>query len=132
MKFAIMLNSSNYTTSAYRCLQFCKAILATENEIVRLFFYQDGVYNSSKKPSLSQKENSLQEEWKVFLTESRLDNVVCISSALKRGVIKRTDDISLNSQGTRFTLEKPWVLSGLGQLHDAIQVSDRLICFGGD
>jgi len=29
-------------------------------------------------------------------------------------------------------LPKPWELSGLGQLHEAAQVADRLVCFGGD
>ncbi|PBQ03444.1 sulfurtransferase TusD, partial [Pseudomonas congelans] len=28
-------------------------------------------------------------------------------------------------------LREPWELSGLGQLHDAVQSADRLICFGG-
>ncbi|MBL0952683.1 MAG: sulfurtransferase TusD, partial [Pseudomonas sp.] len=28
-------------------------------------------------------------------------------------------------------LEAPWELSGLGQLHEAAQQADRLICFGG-
>ena len=27
--------------------------------------------------------------------------------------------------------QAPWELSGLGQLHDAAQAADRLICFGG-
>ena len=29
-------------------------------------------------------------------------------------------------------LGAPWELSGLGQLHEAAQSADRLICFGGD
>ncbi|MBF2963307.1 sulfurtransferase TusD, partial [Pseudomonas aeruginosa] len=29
-------------------------------------------------------------------------------------------------------LGAPWELSGLGQLHEAAQSADRLVCFGGD
>ncbi len=34
-------------------------------------------------------------------------------------------------QRSAVNLEAPWELSGLGQLHDATQAADRLICFGG-
>jgi tRNA 2-thiouridine synthesizing protein D len=34
-------------------------------------------------------------------------------------------------QRTSVSIEAPWELSGLGQLHDAVQAADRLICFGG-
>jgi len=29
-------------------------------------------------------------------------------------------------------LQAPWDLSGLGQLHEAAQLADRLVCFGGN
>jgi tRNA 2-thiouridine synthesizing protein D len=34
-------------------------------------------------------------------------------------------------QRSAVNIEAPWALSGLGQLHDAVQAADRLICFGG-
>jgi Uncharacterized conserved protein involved in intracellular sulfur reduction len=56
--------------------------------------------------------------------------VVCIAAALRRGVL---DDAEASRyQRPAVNLPKPWELSGLGQLHEAAQTADRLVCFGGD
>jgi sulfur relay (sulfurtransferase) complex TusBCD TusD component (DsrE family) len=47
MKFAIALFSAAHAPSSRRALLFAQAALAGGHEIVRLFFYQDGVYNAS-------------------------------------------------------------------------------------
>lgn len=47
MKFAIALYSAAHAPSSRRALLFAQAALAGGHEIVRLFFYQDGVYSAS-------------------------------------------------------------------------------------
>ncbi|MQU29743.1 sulfurtransferase TusD, partial [Pseudomonas helleri] len=44
MKFAIALYSAAHAPSSRRALRFAEAALASGHEIVRLFFYQDGVH----------------------------------------------------------------------------------------
>ncbi|MNR63986.1 putative sulfurtransferase DsrE [compost metagenome] len=55
--------------------------------------------------------------------------MVCIAAALRRGVLNEEE--AQRYQRSAASVEAPWALSGLGQLHDAIQDADRLICFGG-
>ena len=47
MKFAIALYSAAHAPSSRRALRFAEAALAGGHEIVRLFFYQDGVHSAS-------------------------------------------------------------------------------------
>ena len=129
MKFAIALFSAAHAPSSRRALLFAQAALAGGHEIVRLFFYQDGVYNAANSIVTPQDEQDLPREWREFIEQHQLDGVVCIAAALRRGVLNA--DEAQRYQRTAVNVEAPWELSGLGQLHDAVQAADRLICFGG-
>ncbi len=129
MKFAIALFSAAHAPSSRRALLFAQAALAGGHEIVRLFFYQDGVYNAANSIVTPQDEQNLPREWRDFVEQHQLDGVVCIAAALRRGVLN--SDEAQRYQRTAVSVEAPWELSGLGQLHDAVQAADRLICFGG-
>ncbi len=129
MKFAIALFSAAHAPSSRRALLFAQAALAGGHEIVRLFFYQDGVYNAANSIVTPQDEQDMPREWREFIEQHQLDGVVCIAAALRRGVLNA--DEAQRYQRTAVSVEAPWELSGLGQLHDAVQAADRLICFGG-
>lgn len=129
MKFAIALFSAAHAPSSRRALLFAQAALAGGHEIVRLFFYQDGVYNASASVVTPQDEQDLPQQWRTFVSDHQLDGVVCIAAALRRGVLNGEE--AQRYQRSAVSVEAPWALSGLGQLHDAIQDADRLICFGG-
>ncbi len=129
MKFAIALFSAPHSPASRRALRFAEAALAGGHEIVRLFFYQDGVHSASANTVAPQDELDTATEWSRFIAAKQLDGVVCIAAALRRGVLdareaERHDRPAAN-------LAKGWELSGLGQLHEAAQQADRLICFGG-
>ncbi|MFA7943192.1 sulfurtransferase complex subunit TusD [Pseudomonas brenneri] len=129
MKFAIALFSAAHAPSSRRALQFAQAALACGHEIVRLFFYQDGVYSASNSVVTPQDEQDIAQQWRAFISEHQLDGVVCIAAALRRGVLNNEE--ASRYQRSAVNIDAPWALSGLGQLHDAIQDADRLICFGG-
>ena len=129
MKFAIALFSAAHAPSSRRALLFAQAALAGGHEIVRLFFYQDGVYSASNNIVAPQDEQDIARQWREFVSQHQLDGVVCIAAALRRGVLNAEE--AARYQRSAINLEAPWALSGLGQLHDAIQDADRLICFGG-
>ncbi|WP_434603751.1 sulfurtransferase complex subunit TusD [Pseudomonas sp. Z1-14] len=129
MKFAIALFSAAHAPSSRRALLFAQAALAGGHEIVRLFFYQDGVYNADNSIVTPQDEQDLPRQWRTFVSDHQLDGVVCIAAALRRGVLNAEE--AQRYQRSAISVEAPWALSGLGQLHDAIQDADRLICFGG-
>ncbi|NMX68344.1 sulfurtransferase complex subunit TusD [Pseudomonas sp. WS 5111] len=129
MKFAIALFSAAHAPSSRRALQFAQAVLAGGHEIVRLFFYQDGVYSAANSVVAPQDEQDIAQQWSAFVSKHQLDGVVCIAAALRRGVLNAEE--AARYQRSAVNLDAPWALSGLGQLHDAIQDADRLICFGG-
>ena len=129
MKFAIAIFSAAHEPSSRRALLFAQAVLAGGHEIVRLFFYQEGVHIASDNIVTPQDEQDLPRQWREFVTLNQLDGVVCIAAALRRGVLNEEE--AQRYQRPAANVSAPWELSGLGQLHDAVQAADRLICFGG-
>ncbi|WP_437880827.1 sulfurtransferase complex subunit TusD [Pseudomonas sp. LRF_L74] len=129
MKFAIALFAPPHAPASRRALRFAQAALAGGHELVRLFFYQDGVHNASGNTVSEQGTLDVAAEWRAFIEANRLDAVVCIAAALKRGVLDA--DEAARYQRPAANVQAPWTLSGLGQLHEANQLADRLICFGG-
>ncbi|WP_287813615.1 sulfurtransferase complex subunit TusD [Pseudomonas sp.] len=129
MKFAIAVFSPAHAPSSRRALRFAEAALAGGHEIVRLFFYQDGVHSASGNVVAPQDETDIAAQWRTFITEQQLDAVVCIAAALRRGVLNEEEAQRWNRPAAN--LPAPWELSGLGQLHEAAQLADRLVTFGG-
>ncbi|MDH3431037.1 MAG: sulfurtransferase complex subunit TusD [Gammaproteobacteria bacterium] len=118
MKFAILINEGPFThqasDSAYR---FTAAALNRGHEIYRVFFYNDGVYNSNKLSSPQTDDRNLVSLWAKLGKEHGIDLVVCVAAALRRGI---KDEV----------LEDGFRISGLGQLVEAGIQADRLIVFG--
>lgn len=129
MKFAIALFSPAHAPSSRRALRFAQAALAGGHEIVRLFFYQEGVHSASSNVVVAQDELDLAREWREWVQTQQLDAVVCIAAALRRGVLNAEE--AQRYLRPAANLVAPWELSGLGQLHEATQLADRLVCFGG-
>jgi tRNA 2-thiouridine synthesizing protein D len=129
MKFAIALFAPSHAPSSRRALRFAQAALDGGHEIARLFFYQDGVHSAAANVVSPQDELNLAGEWREFVQQHRLDAVVCIAAALRRGVLNAEEARRYDKPAAN--LEAPWELSGLGQLHEAAQMADRLVCFGG-
>ncbi|MDD1507618.1 sulfurtransferase complex subunit TusD [Pseudomonas sp. CNPSo 3701] len=130
MKFAIALFSPPSAPSSRRALRFAEAALQSGHEISRLFFYADGVYSASGNIVSPQDETDVARQWRELVASNGLDGVVCIAAALRRGVLDEQEARRYEREAAN--LPAPWVLSGLGQLHEAAQEADRLICFGGD
>lgn len=130
MKFVIALFSPPHSPAARRALRFAEAALAGGHEITRLFFYQDGVHSASANTVASQDELDVAASWTRFVADHQLDGVVCIAAALRRGVLNLEEANRYSRPAAN--LQAPWELSGLGQLHEAAQLADRLVCFGGN
>ena len=129
MKFAIALFSPAHSPASRRALRFAEAALASGHEIVRLFLYQDGVHSASANIVAAQDELNVTEQWSQFIARHGLDGVVCIAAGLRRGVLDERE--AKRYQRPAANLQAGWELSGLGQLHEASQQADRLVCFGG-
>ncbi len=118
MKFGIMVNEGPFThqasDTAYR---FAVAALEKGHEILRVFFYHDGVNNSNKLSEPQSDDRNLVKLWSDLGQKHDLELVVCVAAALRRGI---KDE--LLADGFR--------ISGLGQLIEAGIEADRLVVFG--
>jgi len=118
MKFGIVVNEGPYQHQASdTAYLFAKAAIAGGHEVWRVFFYHDGVNNSSKLTEPPQDDRHIVNRWAKLNEEHKVDLVVCVAAALRRGI----KDENL-AQGFR--------ISGLGQLTEAGIKCDRLVTFG--
>ena len=118
MKFGILVNEGPFTHQASdTAYLFTKAALEKGHEIVRVFFYHDGVNNANKLSEPQSDDRNLVALWSRLAEEHDIDLVVCVAAALRRGI---KDEI----------LAPGFRISGLGQLIEAGILSDRLMVFG--
>ncbi|OQW77965.1 MAG: sulfurtransferase TusD [Proteobacteria bacterium ST_bin11] len=129
MKYAVQVNASPYASdaglSAYR---FVHAALAAQHQILRVFFYKEGIYHAFRYANPPEDEVSITRDWSQLAEQHDLDLVVCISAAQRRGLLcldeaarqgKHDDD---TAPGFR--------IAGLGQWLEATRLADRSIVFG--
>ncbi len=93
------------------------AALAKGHEIQRVFFYHDGVNNATRLTEPPQDDRHVVNRWSALAAEHKVDLVVCVAAALRRGI---KDEV----------LAPGFRISGLGQLVDSGIKADRLITFG--
>jgi tRNA 2-thiouridine synthesizing protein D len=129
VKFSIVIYAAPYSTeSAATALRFAESLIQEGHELYRLFFFGDGVHNASKFTVVAQDEINLQLQWSKLIEEHDIDSVICVSSALRRGVLDQTE-ADRHELGIASAYESSEV-AGLGQLIDASLHSDRVVNFG--
>ena len=118
MKIGLMVSEGPYTHQASdTAWLFARAALAGGHQILRVFFYHDGVNNASSLTEPPQDDRNIVNRWSKLAEEHKIDLVVCVAAALRRGI----KDENL-AAGFR--------ISGLGQLADVGIKADRLVVFG--
>ncbi|HSG60410.1 MAG TPA: sulfurtransferase complex subunit TusD [Pseudomonadales bacterium] len=129
MNATLVIYSAPITSRApYQALAFARAWLATGHTIERVFFYADGVFTGAASSAPPRDEFDAHREWQQMALAHNLDLVLCISAALRRGVID-------THEATRFqrpvhNLGDGFRLGGLGELVEATLRSDRTVSFG--
>lgn len=130
MKFAIVIRSGPLSSEGSRsALRFARALLARGHQLERVFFHGDGTYNAQAMTVPPQDEDDLTEAWAELGRAQQLDLVICVASALKRGILDSGEAERYDKDTASARPE--FVVSGLGQLTDAALNVDRLVTFGG-
>ena len=129
MKFGILINEGPYTHQASdSAYQFTKAALEKGHEIYRVFFYHDGVNNGTRLSVPPQDERNIQTNWTELAEQHKLDLVVCVAAAQRRGIL---DESEAKRAGKNADNIAPgFRISGLGQLIETGIESDRVVAFG--
>ncbi|MBI3434028.1 MAG: sulfurtransferase complex subunit TusD [Proteobacteria bacterium] len=129
MKLGILVNEGPYTHQASdTAYHFTKAALEKGHEIFRVFFYHDGVNNGTRFTVPPQDDRNLQKAWSELAAKAKLDLVVCIAAAQRRGILD-TGEAKRHGKDSD-NLAPGFRISGLGQLVEAGIVADRLVTFG--
>lgn len=130
MRFAIQINASPYHSDAGDCAyRFINAALAAGHEIVRVFFYFDGIYHALRFALPPADETQITASWSELAAQHGIDLVVCISAAQRRGLL--SEEEARRQQKTDNDLAPGFRISGLGQWVEATLQADRFIVFGG-
>lgn len=129
MKFAVQLNASPYAGNAgLNAYRFIQAALLAEHQVLRVFFYKEGVYHAFRYASPPEDETQISRDWSQLAEQYGLDLVVCISAAQRRGLL------CLDEAGRQGKLDDDvapgFRIAGLGQWLEATLLADRCIVFG--
>ena len=129
MKLSIQINEGPYqhqaSDSAY---MFTKAALEKGHEIFRVFFYHDGVGNGTRLTTPPQDDRHIVNRWADLGKEYKLDMVVCVAAAQRRGIVDEGEAERNKKDATN--IQPQFRISGLGKLIEAAVQSERLVVFG--
>ena len=118
MNIGILVNEGPYTHEASdSAYHFCRAALAAGHQILRVFFYHDGVNNATRLTEPPQDDRNIVNRWSKLAAEHKVDLVVCVAAALRRGI--RDENLATGFR-----------ISGLGQLIETSIQADRMVTFG--
>lgn len=129
MKYAIQVNASPYAAqSGWAALHFVDALLTAGHQVVRIFFYGEGIYQALRHVLPPEDEINPVKEWSRLANQYSLDLVVCISAAQRRGLL--CDDEALrHGLPAGVSLAEGFRIAGLGQWLEASLQADRCITF---
>lgn len=129
MKISLIIHGSPYSSqSAVSALAFSKAAVTSGHEIYQVFFYHDGVFNSTALSIPAQDEKFPGQLWAEFAIHKNIKLVSCISSASRRGLQNKAE--AQRHELKSDNLNAAYEISGLGELVAASLVCDRTVTFG--
>ena len=129
MKFGILINEGPYPHQASdTAYHFTAAALQSGHDIVRVFFYHDGVNNGTSLSIPPQDDRNIAARWTALAKQHDLDLVLCVAAAQRRGLLD--EDESKRAGKATSNMAEGFNISGLGQLIDAGIQADRLLVFG--
>lgn len=129
MKLALLVNEGPYQhQSSDSAFQFAKAALAAGHEVIRVFFYHDGVYNGTRLATPPQDDRQVQQRWSDLAKEKEIDLVLCVAACQRRGLVDEGERDRNGKDATN--IADGFRISGLGQLIEVGIEADRLVTFG--
>jgi tRNA 2-thiouridine synthesizing protein D len=129
MKFAILVNEGPYTHQASdSAWHFTEAALRAGHDIVRVFFYHDGVNNGTRLSVPPQDDRNISERWSELGQQHELELILCVAAAQRRGLLD--EDEAKRAGKDSNNIAPGFEISGLGQLIDAGIQADRTVVFG--
>ncbi len=129
MIYSLLVHSPPSSASSATAAHFAAALTRRGHEVLRVFFLDDGVWNGLGSAVAAQDHSDTLALWQDLAAEHQVELVVCVSSALRRGVLDQRE--AGRHEHDCATLDPAFTIGGLGLLVEATAESDRLWTFGG-
>lgn len=124
----MVLGAPTSSQAPHTALAFARAAVAAGHRIVRVFFFHDGVHCGSNLAVPVAGQQSTAAQWSELAQQYDIDLVVCVASALKRGILNESEAKRYAKNASN--LHPQFDLSGLGQWIEACALADRVVTFG--
>lgn len=124
----LVLSSPCSGQGSATAVRFAQALVERGHEIYRVFFLDEGSLSGASSMVSPQDESDIVQQWANFAQQSDVELILCVSSALRRGLLDQHEAQRYEKLGA--TVHPAFEISGLGQLVDATLASDRMITFG--
>ncbi len=129
MKFNILVNEGPYTHQASdTAYHFVCAALNAGHEVVRVFFYQDGVYNANLYGAPPVDDRDIVARWIRLSEEFSIELAVCVAASARRGVVNSEFAKRLPPGGGN--LDQHFQVAGFGYFVEGSIIADRTLVFG--
>ncbi len=126
--YSILVTSSPVSSdSARQVAEFCRSLYQAKHSVQQIFFYQDGIYHANNLMMPPSDESNPHQIWKDLHQELQIPLIVCVTAAVRRGVISDTEAKSIGVSSNNLT--PPFVDTGLGEFFSQLHESDHLVQF---
>lgn len=130
LSYSLVITAAPWASQAPQsALALAQAIIQGGHRIDRVFLYGDGVHLASSLATPPSDETHWPVEWSRFLAEHDIAGIVCIASALRRGIVNGTEQTRYHLEANN--LRAPFEIAGLGEWVESRLQSDRVLYFHG-
>lgn len=123
----VLTQSPSLNVSHYLALDFAASLLKLGHKLDRVFFYQDAVYVGLNGQTPIQGQQSIMQRWLQLAHAHDFPLQLCIANAIRRGLVNQQEQERYQLPAA--TVATGFGLTGLGELAEAYQESDRVIQF---
>lgn len=125
LSYTLILTKSSASSESHLTAQrLVSELISNGDKIDRVFFYQDAAFVGLISQIPGQGLQASYQGWLDLQHKQSFPLQICIANALRRGVVDKVE--AKRYQGLE-TLHSGFQLSGLGEIADACQSSDRII-----
>ncbi len=129
MKFNILVCEGPYThQAADTAYHFVKSAVDMGHEVIRVFFYHDGVHNATRLAVPPSDETDIVNRWVSLAQEHNVELAVCIAASLRRGVL--SSDAAARNSKKAWNLDPHFKVAGMAYFAEGAVVADRTVIFG--
>ncbi len=129
MKFNILVSEAPFTHQASdTAYQFAKAAIECGHEVIRVFFYHDGVHNATRFASPPADDRNVVSRWVQLAKNNNIDLAICVAASLRRGVLSQETARQVGSSIAN--LDENFKVAGFGHFIEGTIIADRTLVFG--